>query len=417
MLHDCFLWNSVYRYIASILKKCRDCDVEYCDDTVPFKDIIAQVGTEEDIKIASILQFTRYKNFLLIRYGSYADIYSGESEVTPDEIWDMYDGFYRECRSLVVDLCREEIVLSPFRKFRNLNEGEENSLKNIKQRIANCKSLEVSNKLDGSMQSATWYHGELVMSGSRALDPNESWRLQDGMSMPKSNPGYIKMLKGWPEYTFIFEYISLKDAHVVKYTKEQEGLYLIGIRDKRNGNQLSYKEVLDYSNRYNVKTTQVFNKTLDDVLQDIKVGKADEMEGYVLNIDGYLVKIKCDDYVCIHKAISGLCSPNSVIKAIADDTFDDFISKIPQAYKEKIMEIAEKVVTYVATTGVDVKLYCELGRTLTGDSKKDFMIWVDKCVPEKLKGYVRNSYLGIPVNYLKSGNKECPHYKKISELQ
>ena len=33
------------------------------------------------------------------------------------------------------------------------------------------------------------------------------------------------------------------------------------------------------------KLYNMFNKTLDDVLQDIKVGKADEMEGFVLNID------------------------------------------------------------------------------------------------------------------------------------
>lgn len=68
-------------------------------------------------------------------------------------------------------------------------------------------TVEFSNKLDGSMQSATWYNGEIVMAGSQAINPENSWRLQDGYRMIRALPGYEKMLKDFEHHTFIFEYM------------------------------------------------------------------------------------------------------------------------------------------------------------------------------------------------------------------
>ena len=47
--------------------------------------------------------------------------------------WDRYDGFYRECRSVVIDIEKECIVLCPFSKFFNINELEETSIENIQK--------------------------------------------------------------------------------------------------------------------------------------------------------------------------------------------------------------------------------------------------------------------------------------------
>ena len=190
--------------------------------------------------------------------------------------WDMFDGFYQECRSLVINLEKEEIVLSPFKKFRNLGECEENGLDNIKRKIDVAKSIEITDKLDGSMQSARYYNGEIVMSGSQSLSLSDSWRLTDGYKMLTDNSDYVRMLKNNSDYTFIFEYISLQDAHVVLYDKSQEGLYLIGIRNVIDGEQYSYKDVLDIANYYGVKTTKLYDKTLDEVMSELDKYKAHE---------------------------------------------------------------------------------------------------------------------------------------------
>ena len=155
-----------------------------------------------------------------------------------------------------------------------------------------------------------------------------------------------------------------------------------------------------------------------DVLRDIKIYSSDKKEGFVLNIDGFMVKVKCDDYVQIHKTISSLSSTNGIIKAIADDTFDDFISKVPEAYKERILKVSRKVYKYIYDTDKTVKSYYYDGLKQTegnGCLLKDFMIYVDKNVPKELQGYVRNEYFHQINNYIKSRGK-CPHYKNMNEM-
>lgn len=72
------------------------------------------------------LELNEHGDFLLVRYAYYTDVLSGEDEsVTMDEFWNMEGGFFRECRSVVINIRKNELVLVPFRKFRNLNESEE----------------------------------------------------------------------------------------------------------------------------------------------------------------------------------------------------------------------------------------------------------------------------------------------------
>ena len=416
-----YKWNPVYNLVMEIkdeyINKI-DKNIDYCFYIENNKQItcleywIYKLNNPKYNSIFKILQINQYKTFVLVRYGSYADIYGGEEDNTPEELWESYDGFYQECRSIVIDLFREEIVISPFRKFFNLNENHETKLEVIKNKIKNANSVEFSNKLDGSMQCARYYFGEIIMSGSQAIDPSASWRLQEGMDMFNLRNGYYNLVCNYPDWTFIFEYISLSDSHVVKYNANQQGLYLIGARNVYNGKQMSYKDIIWFANKYNIPTTSVFDKTLDEVLKDTQKYKSNEMEGFVLNVDGFFCKIKCDDYVNMHKILSKLSSVNLIIKNIADDTIDDFISKIPEAYKEKSMKIVSAVTSYIRRTNNKVEMYYEIAPK---DSKKDFMLWVDKNVPKEYNGYVKGLYLGKKINYLKTDGK-TPHYKKLKDM-
>lgn len=395
-------WNVVFNYFMDIKR--------YLGNKftlgIDFKDLVSQYGSDDMIKRLENLQLTQYKNFLLIRYAQYASTTNGESE---EGLFDMYDGFYKECRSLVIDLINEEIVLCPFKKFRNINECEETSLENIKNRINKAKLIEITDKLDGSMQSATWYNNEIVMSGSQALDKENSWRLADGYRMLINDEHYINLLKSRPDCTFIFEYISLKDAHVVKYKKEDEGLYLIGIRNSVTGKQYPYLRVIDVANFFGVKTTKIFDKTFEEVFNSLDKYKAHEKEGYVLNIDEFMVKVKCDDYVNIHRILSNVSSINLIIEKIANDEFDDMISKIPTAYRDRVMKVANLIFNYIKSVDKEIKeLYNKADKT----DKKTFMLWVNNNVSKEYRGYLRNLYLGLDVNYLKSGQR----YKKLKEM-
>ena len=352
------------------------------------------------------LQINEHNGFLLIRYANY---WSTDDEFdTERDFFKRYDGFYQECRSVVLDIYKNDLVLTPFKKFRNLNECEEYSLENVQKRIENATTIEIYNKLDGSMQSARYYGGDYIMAGSQALDPEHSWRLQSGYRLLEDN--YRLMLRMHPEYTFIFEHITQEDVHVVKYTKEQEVLYIIGIRNVETGEELSYQEVLSFAKKYGIKTTEVFDKTLEEVLAELGDKTSDEAEGIVLNIDGFKVKIKYDDYLMMHHMIDRLSSVNTIIRAIADGTYDDAISRVPESYRERIEIIADAIFDYMKETERKINQFYRL---VPKKERAEFMQWVDDFTTAKYRGYVKSKYLNEPYNVLKNSGGG---YKSLSEI-
>ena len=370
-----------------------------------------QYSEYEDI--LSCLELNQYDNMLLFRYGRYSNIYDGEKEASGEGFWDRYDGFYRECRSIVINVENDCIVLCPFKKFFNINETEETRIENITNLINNSKTVEFSDKLDGSMQSARWYNNKIIMAGSQAINPDNSWRLTDGYRMINELPGYKNMLTKYPEYTFIFEYVSLKDAHVVKYTKQQEGLYLTGIRNIDTGEECDYNAVIGLANAFDIPTTRIFDKTINQVMKELDSKLSSEAEGFVINIDGYKVKLKYNDYVHIHKALSKLSSINLIIRNIADASYDDLLAKLPIAYHDQVKKIAAIVVGYINKTKNEIKSYFD---NAPKDNKKDFMLYISQNVPKDYQGYCREMYFGNSINVIKSGNEKSPHYKRLKDM-
>ncbi|QSF43441.1 RNA ligase [Paenibacillus tianjinensis] len=367
-----------------------------------FEDWLIKLNENKYNNIFECLQFNQSEEILLIRYGL-AEMQKG--------MWEDVDSVYRECRSVVINLKDEELVLTPFRKFFNLNEVAENMVEVVSKSIQEAKNFEVADKLDGSMQSARWYKGRVFMCGSMAISEKSSWRLEDGYSMLNDN--YINMIKDNPDLTFIFEYISIKDAHVVIYEKSKEGLHLIGIRNTLTGEQYNYSDVLKMANKYNVSAVSLESITLDEMLTKMKELKSHEKEGWILNIDGHLIKMKCDDYVNIHRILDSVSSVNVIIRAIADNEYDDLISKIPEKYREKTEKIANLIFDHVHNINSQINYHYNLAPK---ENKKEFMIYVSNNVPDGLAAYVREKYLGRLSSILKSENRNMVSYRRLSDL-
>lgn len=348
------------------------------------------------------IQTTQYDNLVLLRYGQYSDVFYGEYDYM--EFWDNYNGIYKHCRSIVIDIVNSKIVIYPFDKFFNLNEREETSTKNVLEKIKGAFYISITDKLDGSMMCARYYNNEYIMSGSKSLDPNNSWRLADGYNYLTNN--YKQMLKDYQDTTFIFEYISKEDVHVVIYNEKQYGLNLIGARSE-DGIFLTYKELKEIANKYNIKITTLHEITFEEMLESLKKYKSNEKEGYVLHAMSldydFFVKIKCDDYIEMHKILSALSSINLIIKHIGDETFDDFFSKIPNTYKSRVLDIAHKVFEYNFKMKSNVTSWCQYLDSYKYDNIKDKMIYITNYVPKNIQGYVRE--------YVKTGNI-CQNYIK-----
>jgi len=393
-----YKWNPVFNLIMEIKE---DYTAKFGNDNLDFKIWLEKLNIEKYNEFFECLQINQHHEFILIRYGI--------AEMQKS-MWTDKDSPYRECRSVVIDLEKEELVTCGFRKFFNLNEVEENMLEAVTDKIKTATVFEVADKLDGSMQNARWYNNSVFMTGSMALDEKESWRLENGKSLLTES--YNCMMEDYKYLTFTFEYISDKNPHVVSYTSEDEGLYLIGARSVLNGYQLTYKEIREIASNYDgVKIVELENKTLNELLELMKNLPADQKEGWVINVDNHLIKIKCDDYVNIHRILDRVASVNVVIESIADGYYDDLLSKVPENYRDRVEVISDKVFEYTNTMNHLINKYY---KQAPKDNKKNFMVWVNNNVPKQAQPYVRNKYLNKPYNLLKAGKDG---YKKINALE
>ena len=389
-------WNPVLNLIKQIK---RDYENQFNETSYELEHMIKKLNNNTYNEFIEHLQVNQKDEYVLIRYGLH------EMGIG---FWEDENSIYRECRSVVINVKDEELVLTPYRKFFNLDEVEENKLEVVQEKFKKCETVEITNKLDGSMQNARWYKDKVFMTGSMSLSQESSWRLAEGYSMLNDN--YTQMLKDYQDYTFIFEYISLKDAHVVIYNKEDEGLHLIGIRDTRDGQQLSYEQVISIAQSYNVKVVNQEFLTLDELLVQMKTIKSNEKEGWILNLDGHFIKLKCDDYVSIHRLLDKFSSINVIIENVADGHYDDLISKVPEGYKQRVEKVANKLINYI---NQNTKVIYEYFDKAPKDDRKTFMTWVNDNVDKPLQAYVRNLYLGKSFNLLKSPSGS---YKKLTDL-
>ena len=373
---------------------------------------IAELNDELYLSMFESIQTSQNGELVLVRYGEYSDVFGGESEIVYGEFWDRFDNFYRECRSIVINVVSDEIAILPFNKFFNINELDETNIDVVKERMLNAKSIEITDKLDGSMQCGRFYNNKIIMSGSKSLSVNDSWRLSDGYKMLTTNENYVQMLVENPDLTFIFEYLSYEDSHVVIYSEDDYGLHLIGVRNTITGELYSYNVMLDYAKKYNVKTTTLFvDKTLDEIMESLDDYKSNEKEGFVLNIDNFMVKIKYNDYVAMHKILSQISSINLIIKAIGDGIFDDFISKIPTSYRQRVLDVAKKIFKYISLINADIEKYYNQTIELEFVEK---MKYIQQNAPKSLQGMIINKVKGNEINVIK---RKSGNYIKIKEIE
>ena len=314
--------------------------------------------------------------------------------------WDLYNHFYMECRSVVIDVKNECLALTPFRKFRNVGECEKNSIENIKKMIDDAHTVEITEKLDGSMVSARWYNGELLVAGSQALDTAHSFRLVNYYNWFNENPDAVNMLKVHSNYTFIFEGIFKNDPHVVHYDEADYGLHLIGIRNVKTGFDFSYNIVDCIGRAYGIPHVKPLPLTFQNVIDMTSSSDtgSDEAEGFVISIDGYKVKCKFVDYVLMHKSLNVMVSPNYIIDAIKNDRWDDWYAKIPEVYKPRAKEIADDIFKYINLMNKIIDSYINYIPKDMINSRKDSMIYINNNVPKIFAGKVRSRYLGQKIN-------------------
>ena len=381
-----------------------------------------QKMTLADIEVfANCLKCSLQDEFLLVHYDD--TVMWGNSALQGiEDVWEAYGGLLQECRSAVINLSTWKYALLPFSKFRNLNEAPAYSVDAIKKRIEDAADgkVEFSEKLDGSFMQMRYiadprFQDGIIISSSGSLALEKSRQLADVLRFMKNRAtGIRRMVTENPGITFIFEWISPNDTHVVSYRKEMHGLHLVGMRRLEDGYLFPYSFVIKTAEQFAVPSTSLYSVTLEEVLDTIAQLKGMEQEGYVLYIDEFLVKIKCPDFLNMIHSVEASRSFNNIVKYAADGKSDDFISMLPECYQEEARAKLRKLMAYER----DVLHYveAEYGSIPKNADKKTAMVAINKISNRFIRELVRAKYFGQPLEIIVRKRGDSLKYVKESDI-
>lgn len=349
--------------------------------------------TQDDIlNFLLCTKSSQYGSFVLIRYSEIGIWNNLWMKSAP---FDAYNGLLREMRSIVIDLYTYEIISLPFYKFMNINENKDYLESEIVNRLMKSKSVEYADKIDGSFIQVTslnkkypFYPYSHLLTSSKNL--KDTIIVNDARKWYEEHTNYKYFVNTYKEYTILFEWVSLDDKHIVNYKKEDCGLWLIGMRHKVTGELINYSVIDILAKKYGLKHTEMVFGTFDEIVYSLSQYKSNEKEGYVINIDGFLVKLKCQDYLNMVGFIKEKASPNAVVRSIDENTLDELLLQLPDEYKVRIMEMANKVYNYLDLMDLNINLCLEYLRNKNLEIN-DRNQWFNS-IPKVLRGSLKKQY-------------------------
>lgn len=402
----------------------RDYYNEHINDIDQTRKII-DMSDNDLMNLINCVRCAQSDDFLIIRYD---EIKIFNNKLIKGNVFNIYEGLLRECRSIVLDINRCKVVSLPFYKFMNMNESEDYNEKNILDRLTKASIVEYTNKIDGSFIQITKLNSEYdfykypeLVASSRNIDETEIVR--GAREWYENNPEYKLLVRSYPEYTLMFEWVSLKDKHVVKYESKDCGLYLIGMRHKETGVLLNYKEVIKIAEEYRVRHTEIYDISYKEMRESLNEFKASEKEGYVVNIDGFLVKMKCKDYLNMVNIIREYGHENAVIRAVSDNKVDEVLMLIPKEYHDRTNKTVDMLYDYIGRIDKIVKDLSEYAIANKDKNMGDINKWLKK-LPKLVRGTVKREFFnyirgisGDEIDYLRNNHiRMGNNYINMAEL-
>lgn len=227
------------------------------------------------------------------------------------------------CRGLIMDE-NSNIVANPFPKFFNL--GEQGiTIDTLPQELP-----QITEKLDGSLGISYRYNDSQIGIATRGSFSSEmaiwatEWMQEKGFSVADFKENH----------TYLFEILYHENKIVVDYDREE--LVLLAVRNIKTGEELNHFEEAE---RLGITPVKQFNFTLSEAIERLQSLRGTEQEGFVVKYsNGLRIKLKCEDYVKIHRALSSF-SKKHVIEAMVENRIENFISALPDEIFNEAKEI------------------------------------------------------------------------------
>ena len=248
----------------------------------------------------------------------------------------------RECRGLII--ANGEVVCQPFYRFFNHEEGGD---------VINLQNCTVQEKHDGSLISLYWYGDKWNVSTSGTPTANCSvgdWDRTFAQLFWEAFEDRADMIS--KNCTYTFELCSPFNKVVRAYARTT--LYLLGIRDRDTGHELSKSKIDEVATFIDIERPAEYELSDIDGILDSFAGLHPTDEGYVAvdytqQVNGNFprCKIKNPAYVALHHMVDSLAdSRRGLLAAILVGEVDEIKAYFPE-YTEYLEDYAARLGDWV----------------------------------------------------------------------
>lgn len=245
----------------------------------------------------------------------------------------------RNMRGLIYSYEKEiKLVSRSFEKFFNSNELPENMINNLFNKFGKNTPYEAREKADGHMIQFFEYNNELLattrgkfgtasaLEALTLLDKN-TWDIIKGIY---NSSGYKLM-------TLTAEICTPNTKVFVDYNGKST-LFLLTAYDYQ-GNKIEdnslFKNISKISNLFSVPKTKTF--TLSEIVKEVQNRNVKNNEGWVINLNGYLVKFKYETYIGM--MVNDKLSYKYIMQCIINDRLDKMLMTLPEEVMESAYEM------------------------------------------------------------------------------
>ena len=395
-------------------------------DANPMIDDVHDMGVDDIVYFSTLLKsdisWNEYDEaIVVIRYDEMAIAKDPILRKTGLNPFDIYGGLLREARSYVFAECEDDYeedayheigihtASVPFYKFMNVNQTEEYSIENVKRRIEDASYVEFTQKMDGCFVQAFYDRDLLHTTTACSFSHPQGAVIAHNTNeyfMEQSN--YCRMVEENQNWTFMFEAIFDYTQQIVRYTSDECGLYLIGMRNKKSGEIARYSMLKAMNEMYGVKVVKKYDLSLDAIETCLRECNGTQLEGFVANIDGFLVKMKTDDYLSLVSYKHQGKFENAVIDAIVKTELDDFSPTVPESLKSRYDEVVKETYHYQEICEkVATRFICDAARIGIAHSEVEkFVSYCPRCIRQRVVSVVHSELNGknYDLDFLSKGS-------------
>lgn len=267
------------------------------------------------------------------------------------------------CRGLIYDMDSLEVLARPFPKF--FNWGDERHVVDVD---LDAPIIGAFDKVDGSLGI-----GYVRPDGKAAIATRGSFESEQATHaterLSEDEAAYIQGAFSW-NHTALYEIIFPENRIVLDYGDRDEMVPLGTVR-------------IDTGECYPNHRLASKALTLREVLA---LPVRENAEGYVIWLDPFTaVKLKQDDYVALHKIVTGL-NRKSVWRALMEGTFAELIEQLPDEFYKWAEEVEDEL-------GIEFMDYMEAAEWAAREvqdkgTRKDQALWIVENIEPDHRGLV-----------------------------